>query len=106
MLFVGCEDFPSHPFLWGHKKLHLDEATSTIISVISAVFASGVTYGVLRIKVDTAEKRLDSLEEVVSKHPERYVTFSHFDAIVQPVQKAIVEIQKDIKEILKLLSRK
>lgn len=86
--------------------MELDQpAISTITAILSSVFSSGVTYGILKGKVESMEKRLEAHEESDSDMHNKFVTFAHFDAVTGHLQMAVHDIQKDIKEILKLLSQ-
>lgn len=86
--------------------MELDQTTiSTITAILSSVFSSGVTYGVLKAKVEAMEKRLENSENNLEELRDKFVTVAHFESVTEPLQVAVVEIQKDIKKILELLIR-
>lgn len=51
-------------------------------------------------------RRLDSIDNKIESLEEECVTHKHLDAVVNPIQKVVEEIQKDIKKLLVLVAKK
>lgn len=73
-------------------------------SVFSSVFAAGIAYGIMKTKLNRME--LDNLEtrSDLKKLHEVYVTHQHFNAVMRPISDTLSAVQKDIKDLLKLVS--
>ena len=69
-------------------------------SVGSAVTASGFAYGIMKEKVGRLETDLKELR--VSQ--KEYVPFHHFEAVIGPMRRTLELVEKDIKEILRVVS--
>lgn len=86
--------------------MQIDGEVSAWIGITSSIACSllafGVSTGVMKEKVRALEKELDELREE-QKH---YVTFKHFDAVIEPMKKTLDNVQRDIKEILRVVSEK
>jgi truncated hemoglobin YjbI len=46
-------------------------------------------------------RRLEDDIHQVKKEQKEYVTFHHFDAVIDPMRRTLNEVQKDIKEVLR-----
>jgi hypothetical protein len=76
-----------------------------LLGIISAFLGCAVTYGVLKTKVDRLEDDVHELSGKLDSSESRFVTMTHFDAVVRPLEGSIREIEKDIKKILVIVSR-
>lgn len=81
------------------------------LGVVTSLVVVGVTYGIMKTKIDHMGKRLDGkknriekLEEQLEEHRDRFVTHVHFDSALQSMRADIKDIQRDIKDILKAVS--
>lgn len=51
-------------------------------------------------------RRLEVDLEYAKEEAKQYVTMTHFDAVIAPMKDSLVTLQKDVKEILRAVSRK
>lgn len=60
----------------------------------------------MRTKVERIER--DLIEERLERkaNEEKFVTLPHFSAVVEPMQKQLVEIGRDIKKVLMTVSKR
>jgi len=54
----------------------------------------------MKEKIRRLERDMDDLSE----ERENYVTFKHFDAVIQPLVNTLEIVQKDVREILRAVS--
>lgn len=90
--------------------MQIDALTAAAISVASTLFGVGLAWGLMTQKVNGLVQKMNSLEqdlkdfrEDLDKKSESFVTHPHFSAVTGPLHQSINIIQKDIKEILKLI---
>lgn len=79
---------------------------SILTGAISSAFSIGVTWGIMQARIDAMTRRLDSIDNKIESVEEECVTHKHMDAVVNPIQKVVEEIQKDIKKLLVLVAKK
>jgi len=72
------------------------ESLSAIYGIASGIVTSVLGIGVMRAKVERAEKQLEVIEE-------RFVRHELFEAVLRPVEEDIREIKADLKEVLRNL---
>jgi len=51
-------------------------------------------------------KQIDALGQKITTVGAECVTHKHLDAVINPIQKVVEEIQKDIKKLLVLVAKK
>lgn len=83
----------------------ISAAFAALIGVFSAVFSGGVTYGIMRTKLDRIESDLAIETSRRENFEDRFVTHNYFQAVLAPVQHTLQELGKDIKRVLLILSR-
>lgn len=49
-------------------------------------------------------RRLEEDLHDMRKDQKAYVTFQHFDAVIEPMRRTLENVQRDIKEILRAVS--
>lgn len=74
---------------------------SSAVSVSSIMTAVG-SYYVMKEKVHRLEMDVQELKD----HEERFVTFTHFDAVILPLRQTLDSVQVDIKLLLKMVGDK
>ena len=72
------------------------ESLSAIYGIASGIVTSVLGIGVMKAKVERAEKQLEVIEE-------RFVRHELFEAVLRPVEEDIREIKADLKEVLRNL---
>lgn len=58
----------------------------------------------MKEKLSRLEKDFDHLREECQRDSEKFVTHQHLDAVVEPMRHALEVVQKDVKEILRVVS--
>lgn len=88
------------------------EVAGFVTALISSCIVTAVSYGVMKEKVRTLEARLDNavLESRVDRKDLReeqknFVTYAHFETVLQPIRAALSELKTDAKEILRRIPR-
>ena len=76
------------------------------ISLITGFASFLVTYGVMKNKQETSDKRIDWLEDRVEEIKSSYVTLAQFNSTVQMLHSDQVEMRNDIKRILEIVSKR
>ena len=56
-------------------------------------------------KIRQVERDIASHQNELEKNSSRFVTFTHFEAVVEPVRRSLEIVQKDVKEILKVVKQ-
>ena len=72
-----------------------------VSSIGSSITAAGFAYGIMKEKVDRLTQDIRDLRE----QQKGYVPFDHFRAVIEPMRSALENVQKDIKEILRAVSK-
>jgi hypothetical protein len=78
--------------------MQIDAESAAILGIISSIISTGVGYGMMKEKVARLERDIESDKDNI-------VTYRHFDGIIGPIQKSIIDMQNDIKKILIILTR-
>ena len=68
--------------------------------ILSALFTTGISYGILKSKVDQLEKSVDKVEE----GQKNLVSMDYFNLFVTPLREELKDMKNDIKTILKRIS--
>ncbi len=76
-----------------------------LTSVIGMLFTVGATYGIVQTKLTGIKEELLRLETEVLDLRETCIRKDYLHAITDPLQRHIQDIQTDIKEILRRLSK-
>jgi hypothetical protein len=71
------------------------------VGVLSSLFAAIGGYFVMREKVNRLENDVSELREGRDK----FVTFTHFDAVILPLRNTLDSVQVDIKLLLKMIAK-
>jgi hypothetical protein len=86
------------------------ETWATIASLITSIIFTGISFGILKEKVRMLEKQADELESELKSHEkedsllhEKFVSFQHLETVLGPIEKSLEIVQKDIKEILRVV---
>lgn len=81
-------------------------------ALISSSIITAVSYGVMKEKVRTLERALELAVEESKKdrkdlrdEQKNFVTYSHFETVLQPIRAALSELKSDAKEILRRIPR-
>lgn len=80
--------------------MQIDAETAAILGVASSFLTSIIGYGIVKEKVRRLETDLHDMQ----RDQEKYVTFKHFDAVIQPLSKTLELVQRDVREILRAVS--
>lgn len=80
--------------------MQLDADTAAVIGIFSSFASATIGYGIMREKVRRLEQDLHELKD----GQKEYVTFHHFDAVIEPIKRTLELVQKDVKEILRAVS--
>ena len=59
----------------------------------------------MKEKVRRLEQDMEDVRDEAKQAQKSFVTFQHFDAVIDPLKRQINDVQKDIKEILRAVSR-
>jgi len=82
------------------------EYWSVALSVITSLMIAAVSYGANQNKIENIQKELDRLAADLGEISSLYVAQKHFDFVVQSLQRSQDDMQKDIKQILLILSHR
>lgn len=58
----------------------------------------------MREKVRRLEKDIDQFRDETKEYTKEYVTQNHFKAVLDPLQRTLEMVQKDVKEILRAVA--
>lgn len=72
------------------------------VGVLSSIIAYGVGQGVTNEKLRRLEKDLEDLKDA----QKQFVTFNHFDIVLEPIKNSLKDVQHDVKEILHAITSK
>lgn len=75
------------------------------VGIVTSLLGLGVIYGMLSAKVERLKEEHQEMSSRIDSVESRFVTMSHFDAVVKPMQDSVREIERDIKKILVAVSR-
>lgn len=81
------------------------EWVAIAFSVISSLMLIAVAHGMFKAKIADLDKRVDDLYAFRSALTEKYVSISHFEFVIGAIQENQREISKDIRSILKIISK-
>jgi hypothetical protein len=59
----------------------------------------------MKEKMRRMEKDIDELRKDCERDQEKFVTHQHLNAVVEPMRQSLETVQKDVKEILRVVSR-
>jgi hypothetical protein len=76
-------------------RLYID----VIIILVTSVTTFGITYGIIKTKVEDLARKMDKIEEHHSHLPSTFVSIKQFEQIVN-------DIQQKISLILSILTKK
>ncbi len=87
-----------------------------VIPILTSVFGAGVTYGVLKVRMNRTEEALEEMQsQCTLKHEKldqelhyrenKWVSKEMFQAVIGPINHTLEELQRDVKKILTLVSR-
>ena len=88
------------------------ESLSAIIGALTGLVTSVATtlvgHGIMNEKVRRLEEDVrshkDDLKAAVADQDD-FVTYTHFNAVVEPLRRTLENVQKDVKEILVAVSK-
>jgi hypothetical protein len=80
--------------------MQIDAEFAAVIGIASSLLTAGIGYGIMSEKVRRVEEDLHELKD----GQKDYVTFHHFDAVIEPIKRTLELVQKDVKEILRAVS--
>lgn len=83
--------------------MQVDAIATVVISGVSFIFGIGLSWGLMSQKVKSLIEHSKEYRDDQDKKNETFVTHNYFDAVTSPLRQAVDTIQKDIKEILKLV---
>lgn len=78
----------------------IDGDTAAWIGVASSLVTAIGGYFVIKEKV----KRLEEDVHELKGDTDKFVTFTHFDAVIMPLRNTLDSVQVDIKVLLKMIS--
>lgn len=58
----------------------------------------------MREKLRRTEKDVDDLRDQVREDQKSFVTHQHLEAVVEPLRRTLDGVQKDVKEILRVVA--
>jgi hypothetical protein len=79
----------------------VDGETGAYIGIVSSLVTAIGGYFVTREKVRRLEDDVHELKDERTK----FVTFTHFDAVIQPLRATLDSVQVDIKVLLKMVAK-
>lgn len=59
----------------------------------------------MKEKMRRLEKDVDELRRECARDQDKFVTHQHLEAVVDPMRRSLETVQKDVKEILRVVSR-
>lgn len=84
--------------------MQLDPEAAAVVGVATSLATAAINYGIMREKIRRVELDIELLRKDQSVEREKFVTYQHFDAVVEPLRRALESVQRDIKEILRAVS--
>lgn len=72
---------------------------SILCGVLSAALTTAIGWGVMKEKI----RRIEADIAFIHEDRKTYVTHEHFEAVVQPIKSTLDVVQKDVKEILRVV---
>ena len=89
------------------------EYWAALASLATSVIFTGISFGVLKEKVRTLEKQTDEMCDDLKSHEkedsllhEKFVSFTHLETVLGPIERSLELVQKDIKEILRAVGNR
>lgn len=77
------------------------EQVGNIVAIVIALVGAGANWGLMQAKINDLTNDINKLEEDLKD----MVPLNHFEAVTEPLQQQISDIQKDIKSILLIVSK-
>lgn len=78
------------------------EIISAIVGAVAGIVSSAIGHGIMKEKLARVVSDVKDLRD----EQKEFVPFAHFEAVVEPLLTKLETVEKDIKELLRVVSRK
>lgn len=77
-----------------------------VLSLLTSGFSAYVGYAIVKEKVNRLESDVRELQGANDRAHDTFVSYQHFNAVIEPIRKTLDNVQADIKEILGAIREK
>lgn len=84
--------------------MQIDSETTSVLSALvgigSSIIGYAVSQGINKEKIANLEKQMELMRE----QQEKLVPYTYLNAVLEPLKDSLEDVQKDVKEILHVIS--
>jgi hypothetical protein len=78
--------------------------TNLLVSLVAAIVSIASSWGIAKSTIDRLKLDVQRLEDELTKARDIYVTYQHFQVVIQSIREDHKELKTDVKEILRLVN--
>lgn len=78
----------------------------TLVNLFIGIATLGATFGIVKSNLDRVKQDILRLENHLEQFREIYVTYQHFQVVVQAIRDDHKELKEDVKEILRIVNER